>query len=941
VQRIHSAKERQQRLRQFGQSGGKIMSIYGQVRTAALRLSGFGLICSTFALLGGWSDSASAQTSGAPIEEIVVQGYRSSLSASLRQKRDSTGSVDVIIAEDIADFPDLNLAEALQRIPGVAITRAGGEGRQVSVRGLGPQFTNTRINGMEALSTAGFTDALGGNNRTRGFDFNSFDSELFTRLAVYKTSYAELQEGGLGATLDLRSARPFDYDGLTVALSGQLGYNDLSEESDPRGAFLISNTFADGKFGALFSIAMSQRNISDEGSSTVRWSASEDFGSVDGVVLDPADVAGNEVNQAWHPRIPRYDSYVQETDRLGIGGSLQFRPGDNTELSLDILMSQSDTTRDEAFMQGALNNATAVLATDISNYEIRNAAIVRADLTNARLLSERRHDELEVDYSQYVLSFDHAFNDAWSINALAGTAESEFDNPVQRYVILQKNGDFSYDMSGSDGAIFDFGPQASDPNGWIVSNLRKREPNTENAIDYAELNLVFNLNDNFTIKGGVSQRDYEFDTSQAFMANEGNNGVVDILDPGLLVTYNAGALGSWAAPNLDEFNSQFGFYDDSGVFETSVDLRVQDTFTVTEETLAYFLQLDFAFDTAIPMRGNIGARYFDTDQNSTGIASLAAGTVSADVNYSDTLPSFNFVADLTDDLLLRFSYAEVIARPGMQQLRPVASVSVAGSNRTVSGNNPGLGPTLADAYDASLEWYFAEESVLALAIFRKDIGSFIQTIAQNIPYTSTGLPIQQAIDACNSSAFGYGPDCNENLDWNVTAPGNSPGGTLDGFEISYQQPFAFLPGLFGNFGAIINYTYVDAKIDYLGTSGGVSTVVRSDESLVGLSENTSNVTLYYEDEKLSARVSVADRDDYLTNVPGRNGAYVESTKGTTNVDVSAGYQLTDNFRLTFEALNLTDEAENQRLDVTSVPVDVVSYYHETGRQYYLGVRYTY
>jgi outer membrane receptor protein involved in Fe transport len=117
--------------------------------------------------------------------------------------------------------------------------------------------------------------------------------------------------------------------------------------------------------------------------------------------------------------------------------------------------------------------------------------------------------------------------------------------------------------------------------------------------------------------------------------------------------------------------------------------------------------------------------------------------------------------------------------------------------------------------------------------------------------------------------------------------------------------------------------------------------VRPNESLVNLSENTSNFTLYYEDEKLSARVSVADRDDYLTNVPGRNGTFVERTAGTTNLDFSAGYRINDQFRVTFEGLNLTDEAENQRLDVTEAPSDVVSYYHETGRQFFLGVRYAY
>src|SRR6187551_607486 len=311
--------------------------------------------------------SAQAPTPG---DEIVVHGYRSSLSASLSAKRESDGAVDVIVAEDIADFPDLNLAEALQRIPGVAITRAGGEGRQVTVRGLGPTFTTTRINGMEALSTGGFTDALGGQNRTRGFDFNAFDSDLFTRLAVRKTSSADIEEGGLGATLDLQTARPFDYDGFTLATTGQLGYNDRSNESDPRAAFQISDTFADDRFGALLSLSWSERNTLDEGSSTVRWSDAENFGSANGVVLAPAEVAAHEVNTAFHPRLPRTDSYVQNTERLGVAGSLQFRPGDSTSLNLDVLYSQADTTRDEAFIQAALNNNGFVTATNISNYSI-------------------------------------------------------------------------------------------------------------------------------------------------------------------------------------------------------------------------------------------------------------------------------------------------------------------------------------------------------------------------------------------------------------------------------------------------------------------------------------------------------------------------------------------------------------------------------------------
>lgn len=151
---------------------------------------------------------------------VTVTGYRASVEKALDIKRGEAGVVDAIVAEDIGKFPDLNLAESLQRIPGVVITRDAGEGRNISVRGLGPDFTRVRVNGMEALTTVGSSDQSGGTNRGRGFDFNVFASDLFTQLIVRKTAQADVEEGSLGATVDLRTACPFDYEGLTIAASG-------------------------------------------------------------------------------------------------------------------------------------------------------------------------------------------------------------------------------------------------------------------------------------------------------------------------------------------------------------------------------------------------------------------------------------------------------------------------------------------------------------------------------------------------------------------------------------------------------------------------------------------------------------------------------------------------------------------------------------------------
>ena len=205
------------------------------------------------------------------IELIQVTGFRSSLNKSLATKRIEVNTTESIAAEDIGKFPDLNIAESLQRIPGVAISREGGEGRQITLRGLGPAFTRTTLNGMEMPASTDGTDSGGGVNGGRAFDFNIFASELFNRVDIQKTPTAATEEGGIAGTVDMYSARPFDSTGFHVAASAQAGYSDLTEEVDPRMVFMVSNTFADDTIGALFSVAKSERTVRQEGFGTVRW----------------------------------------------------------------------------------------------------------------------------------------------------------------------------------------------------------------------------------------------------------------------------------------------------------------------------------------------------------------------------------------------------------------------------------------------------------------------------------------------------------------------------------------------------------------------------------------------------------------------------------------------------------------------------------------------
>ena len=234
----------------------------------------------------------------------------------------------------------------------------------------------------------------------------------------------------------------------------------------------------------------------------------------------------------------------------------------------------------------------------------------------------------------------------------------------------------------------------------------------------------------------------------------------------------------------------------------------------------------------------------------------------------------------------------------------------------------------------AVEWYFAEDALLSAAVFLKDIGSFVQIVRATDSFSNNtlGLPDSVALATCGTTV----PAATCLADWQFNLPSNTEGGDVKGFEISYQQPFSFLPGFFSHFGLILNYTGVESEIEYLSAPvvGQPQATVKND--LTGLSKSAYNATIYWENEIVSARVSAAYRDEFLTTVPGRNNNDVEGTEETLSIDASASWSLTDSLDLTLEALNLTDEFQDQWVDAQG---NRLSYYHHQGRQYLVGARY--
>jgi len=936
------------------------------------------------------------------MQTVQVTGLRASLESALNAKRQDNGIVDVIKSEDMGKFPDTNLAESLQRVPGVVIDRDAGEGRNITVRGLGQDFTRVRINGIEGLATTGGTDSSGGTNRGRGFDFNVFASELFSSLTVRKSSSADVDEGSLGATVDLQTLRPFDLRGFNATVAAKGKYNDGSEKVDPRVAFMVSDTFFDRKFGVLVSGAFSKRRVLEDGFSTVRWDNGPSSGgwcAPQGVTANPSNSTATTCGPAaqgvarlpntpeniaaynaasdpnnFHPRLPRYGRLTHDQDRLGLTASMQWRPQKGTLLTFDMLYSKLDATRQEDFLEAISFSRSASQGgkPQISVVEAQyapNGALLYGKYNGVDIRSESRYDELTTTFTQPTLTLEHKFTDTLSMSAKIGRANSKFRNPVQTTVTLDAlnvNGytldfrqddraaiiGYPFDPAAQNGALGIIGvPQvASGTQPTTVANtttseIRIRPQGATNVNDVGQLDLAWEAVDGFTIKGGINRKKYESDTYEFRRVNQndtifapptGATGLTSTITGfGKGLDMPGGNVTSWVIPNLKAISSAYDIYCNCikagpaggpGDFTlssiTNGNARGNNR-TVRERDDGFYLMGEFKYDVwDIPVRGNVGVRHVKTELEAIGYQAAGGGTaVQVNHDYKDTLPSLNVAANLTDNFIVRFGTAKVMTRPQLGFLSPGGTISTTGT-LTINTGNPLLKPFRAKTFDSSFEYYFGKNAFVGLGLFQKNIDTYIQSLRTNVPFRETGLPLTLLPSNFTGEEV-----------FAVTAPINTDGGKLKGFELNYQQPFTFLPAWGKNFGTVLNYTKVSSTIEYAISPTSSDRIV---DDLLNLSPKSWNATLYYDDGKFSARVSGAKRSGFLTRVPGQNNNDVEGKNGTFNVDVSLTYKWNDKLEFTLEGVNLTNEPNDQFISRArnSVVVNNV-----TGREFLAGLRY--
>ncbi|MBV9884259.1 MAG: TonB-dependent receptor [Sphingomonadaceae bacterium] len=884
--------------------------------------------------------------------DIVVTGFRASLNAALNLKRESVSSVDAIVAEDIARFPDQNLAEALQRIPGIAIQRDAGEGRAITVRGLSAQFTRVRINNMEAITTSSDGAAA---NRDRQFDFNVFASELFTSVVVHKTAEASLDEGSLGAVVDLNTGNPRgNHPGFTFAVSAQGAYNDLSNNVAPRVAGLIGYRNPEGTVAASISAAYSHTDTLELGNNTVRWAQAR-FDSVNGTPCffttaasnTPAPNSGgvyrssaacDQAALAFHPRIPRYGSVRHDRERLGLTGSIQLEPNPSTHLSIDGLYSRFTDIREEKWGEVLLRSNERSI--DLVNFTVdANNTMTTATLNDAWVRTEHFYRRERTTFYQLGGSWDQDVADNFRFTLLGGFSKSDADVPRETTIIFDDRDaqNYQFDYTDSRYPRLTFGTSVTTPGNFQLAEIRDRPNNVTNTFQTAQLRTEADISSNVKMLVGGVYRRYHFQATgflrdTAVCGNGGTDLVLGTLTcspsslfgptavygfpvtSALAETFHMGRAGQpsgntndWVVANLDAATAFTHLYG------RPLLLDVGNNRSVTEAVWGAYGQLD-AHGTIGSVRYafNAGVRWVRTNQSSTGINSNVV--VSVDRRYDDVLPAANLVIYPSDNIILRAAVAKVITRPSLGNLTPGGSAD--GFNLRVSYGNPFLNPFRAWAYDLGFEYYFAPQSIFSVALFRKEISSF--PVAQNTTgsFDSTGLPVSVLVA---SSPAALNPAIRAQNNWTITTVINGTGATLNGVEVAVQAPFKFLPGFWSNFGGILNGTYVDSSATYLVsgpaiTPGGALVSTTRQGTLFGLSKWAANGTLYYDDGTFSARVSVSYRSRYADANSGTGNVF-EGYNRAINVDAAIRYQINRQIEVSLEGINLTDAYRDRFTDI--------------------------
>lgn len=905
------------------------------------------------------SQSATAQeTSNASeeLEEVVVMGIRSSLQRAVDIKRESATIVDAISAEDVGKFPDLNLAESLQRITGVQIARLRGEGRTVNIRGLPSEFSRVQLNGRTLPSALHAGESVADSAASRSFDFTALPSEFVRTLEVHKAPTAYLQEGGLSGTIVVRTPRPFDYNERRISGSAQAAWNSNSNETSPRLSGIYSDVFGDGQWGISVGVAHFERRPETHELNLTGFnnSRTEDTGTT--TSGGPLDFNGNGVIDPGLlveiPDLVFLNLFTEERKRSSAFAAFQARPTDNLELTVDAYYTELDfqASRFENLYIPRLALGPTVPEGIVTQTVNGNERAVRFEADNTDLRGGSRFDDRQGETLSAAAGLRYETG-PWSILGEIAISESEQirDNLNIANIALGRVAiDAGVDpemVSVIHGAGFEQG--RLDPNNFRIASLngefqrKSRDHQDDFGLDI-ERELDFGALSKLKFGARYTAREQFQDNGRLVVPAPAFADLVGGLPEGplpgsvsaapfmmLIEPSNGSFLGAYSGTAV--FPQQWLGSNTAGFLETVSDaeLIAAGNFTndpsgivdVEEDVTAAYAMVDFG-DADGLLSGNFGVRVVQTKQTSRGSVPDLTGItfqpeaseittipilsgVTVEHEYTDVLPSANLRLNLTDDLVLRFAANRTMSRAPLTDVSPSASAN--GTAATISQKNPYLDPFRSNNFDVSAEWYLAGGGLLSAAYFYKDIVSLV-----TLETRSETLPVLVI--------FGDGSTLVEPLDFQITTPVNGSGVTVEGVELAYQQWFENLSGFLRNTGVSANYTYI-------GNS--------NEELLTGSSKHNYNVAALYESERFALRLSYTWRDDFLISPTAGFGDGV-GAKARGTLDGNIAYNINENFSVVLEAINILDDA-----DLEGFLIGFPKEFTDIGRSVLIGARATF
>jgi iron complex outermembrane receptor protein len=894
------------------------------------------------------------------VEEIVVTGIRRSLQQALGMKRNAESVVDAIVAEDIGKFPDQNLAESLQRVSGVSIDRQRGEGSRVSIRGLGPEFVRVEVNGRTGLSGAGAGAAggIGGLTNDRTFYFDSMQSELVGAVEVYKSAQANLLEGGLGGTVKIRTRRPFDNGGERILTGSAMGtYSELTDDTGSRFAGVFSDTFADETLGFLIGVAYDDRTVREDWFQLMDYEPKIFNNAIDenGISLDgTCTLLDTTQGCGYFAGNVRMGIVNDNRERLNVTSAIQWRPSDTVEVTIDLF--KNEYTSDYLDLQLPLRTQAGLAAGAGEVYLNENDIVTYLTTNKARPRPFPYDFNTTRDQDQIAGNLTFTPNDRIEISLDASWTEATTDElETKTFYDIPGGVPVTYDARNSFVPSVVVDANLTDPSLYNFSWFKESERSSVDEERQLRGDFTYHFDDGTSISAGISYRDrdrdygvtiYNIGTRFGNFLNEPlTNTVYHELPYSDAFSGIGGGANTWPSNWLwaDPAAVRQQYFVDrrdelpADQFD-SADALSGEEFLINEKTLGAYLMLDIGgYLGDIPYSGNIGARVVRVKRDSTGnvqpinavVYNEASGVYafelgpaepqSFDSKNTEVLPALNLKFDLSEDLIARFAWGKTMTQPGFSQLNPGGTKEA--SQRVVNEGNPFLDPYVAQQLDLTLEWYPTESSIVALAAFGKEVDSFI---------TTTTL-VEDWIDPVTNEPI---PDLESggNVRLQYNNPRNEEGAVIGGIEFAFQHAFTNLPAPWNGLGAQLNYTWVSTNADFINPNSGASFDVP------GLSENTVNAVVFYENDRWSGRLAWNWRDKFLSMVSDTR-SNPRFTKSYAQLDASLSVNLNERTSLVFEGINLTDNNVEQYNIVGPVSnLEQLRAISNTGPRIQVGVR---